>query len=54
MYNCLVEVNSCVKEVVLINNFVKKDDVFVLIVFMLDGKGEFFIIFGFEVVGGIL
>ena len=44
--------NSCAKEVVPINNFAKKDDVLASIAFMLDGKGELFIIPGLEAVGG--
>ncbi|VXA83713.1 conserved exported hypothetical protein [Acinetobacter sp. 8I-beige] len=52
LYNCLAGVNSCAKEVVPINNFAKKDDVLASIAFMLDGKGELFIIPGLEAVGG--
>ncbi len=52
LYNCPAEVNSCAKEVVPINNFAKKDDVLASIAFMLDGKGELFIIPGLEAVGG--
>lgn len=52
LYNCPAGVNSCAKEVVPINNFAKKDDVLASIAFMLDGKGELFIIPGLEAVGG--
>lgn len=52
LYNCPEGVNSCAKEVVPINNFAKKDDVLASIAFMLDGKGELFIIPGLEAVGG--
>ena len=52
LYNCPAGVDSCAKEVVPINNFAKKDDVLASIAFMLDGKGELFIIPGLEVVGG--
>ncbi|QYA54485.1 hypothetical protein EGT72_011695 [Acinetobacter johnsonii] len=52
LYNCPEGVNSCAKEVVPINNFAKKDDVLAAIAFMLDGKGELFIIPGLEAVGG--
>ncbi|MEJ5033767.1 DUF6160 family protein [Acinetobacter sp. MYb177] len=52
LYNCPAGVNSCAKEVVPINNFGKKDDVLASIAFMLDGKGELFIIPGLEAVGG--
>ena len=52
LYNCPAGVDSCAKEVVPINNFAKKDDVLASIVFMLDGKGELFIIPGLEAVGG--
>ncbi len=51
LYNCPAGVNSCAKEVVPINNFAK-DDVLASIAFMLDGKGELFIIPGLEAVGG--
>ena len=52
LYNCPAGVDSCAKEVVPINNFAKKDDVLASIAFMLDGKGELFIIPGLEAVGG--
>jgi len=52
LYNCPEGVNSCAKEVVPINTFAKKDDVLASIAFMLDGKGELFIIPGLEAVGG--
>ncbi|MEJ5036288.1 DUF6160 family protein [Acinetobacter johnsonii] len=52
LYNCPAGVNSCAKEVVPINNFAKKDDVLASIAFMLDGKGELFIIPGLEAIGG--
>lgn len=52
LYNCPEGVNSCAKEVVPINNFAKKDDVLASIAFMLDGKGELFIIPGLEAVDG--
>ncbi|AYA69429.1 hypothetical protein CDG62_14530 [Acinetobacter sp. WCHA55] len=52
LYNCPEGVNTCAKEVVAINNFAKKDDVLASIAFMLDGKGELFIIPGLEAVGG--
>ena len=52
LYNCPAGVNSCAKEVVPIINFAKKDDVLASIAFMLDGKGELFIIPGLEAVGG--
>ena len=52
LYNCPAGGDSCAKEVVPINNFAKKDDVLASIAFMLDGKGELFIIPGLEAVGG--
>ena len=52
LYNCPAGVDTCAKEVVPINNFSKQDDVLTSIAFMLDGKGELFIIPGLEAVGG--
>lgn len=52
LYNCPAGVSTCAKEVVPINNFSRKEDVLTSIAFMLDGKGELFIIPGLEAIGG--
>lgn len=48
LYNCTAAETTCAKQVVPINNFAKKDDVLTTIAFMLDGKGELFVIPGME------
>lgn len=52
LYNCPAGVTTCAKEVVPINNFARNDDVLTSIAFMLDGKGELFIIPGLETTDG--